>query len=123
MSVNDPILLYEAELRQAQLASDIEALDRLLDDALIFTTAEGMVVSKADDLNLHKSGQLRITKMNPLDHHILHLGETIVVIVGMDAEATINGAVVGGILRYTRVWHQRPGGWRVIAGHMSAVQV
>ncbi len=121
MNDDDPILLREAELRQAQLTSDVELLDRLLDDALVFTTLEGLVVGKADDLNLHRSGRLHITKMDPSDRRVVRLGSTVVVSVRMDAEATFDGQAMRGALRYTRVWCERPDGWRVVAGHMSSV--
>jgi hypothetical protein len=38
---DDPILARETELREAMLANDVSALDRLIDDALVFTTLEG----------------------------------------------------------------------------------
>ena len=121
MADDDPILEQEAALRQAQLRGDVEALDRLLDDALVFTTLEGTVVGKADDLNIHRSGRLRITRMDPGERHILRLGSTVVVSVRMEAEATIDGVPARNALRYTRVWHKRSGEWRVVAGHMSVV--
>ncbi len=121
MSIDDEILTCEAELRQAQLSGDVAALDRLLDDCLLFTGIDGALASKQDDLSLHRSGRLRITKLDPLDRHMLHLGDISVVSVGMDAAAIMDGTPVSATLRYTRVWHKRPEGWRVVAGHMSAV--
>jgi ketosteroid isomerase-like protein len=121
MSVDDEILACEEDLRRAQLSGDVAALDRLLDDLLVFTTIEGTIASKSDDLALHRSGQLRITRMDPVDRRLQHLGDTSVVSVLMNAEAVINGAPVASVLRYTRVWHKRADGWRVIAGHMSVV--
>lgn len=121
MAGDDPILEYEEALRQAQLRGDVEALDRLLDDALVFTSLEGAVVGKADDLAIHRSGRLRITRMDPGDRHIVRLGSTVVVSVRMEAEATFDGVPARNALRYTRIWHERPGGWRVVAGHMSVV--
>ncbi len=119
---DDPILACEAELRQAQLTGDVTALDRLLDDALVFTTLDGAVASKSDDLTLHRSGRLRITRMDPSDQYILRLGAAVVVSVRMEAAATIDGVEARGPLRYTRIWCERPSGWRVVAGHMSTVQ-
>ena len=123
---DDPVLACEAELRAAQLAGDVAALDRLLDDALVFTGLDGAVVGKADDLALHRSGRLRITRMDPADVRVVRLGPVAVVSVRMEAAATIDGVAVSGPLRYTRVWAERPGGWpggwRVVAGHMSPVQ-
>jgi ketosteroid isomerase-like protein len=121
MNIDDEILACEAEIRQAQLSSDVAALDRLLDDALLFTAIDGTLATKADDLALHGSGKLLVTKMEPIDRQVLHLGATSVVSVLMDAAAVVNGAPTAGMLRYTRVWHKRPDGWRVVAGHMSSV--
>lgn len=115
----DLILLCEEELRQAQLAGDVATLERLLDDALMFTTREGDIVGKSDDLSLHRSRRLRISRMEPSDRHVLHLGSVAVVSVRMEAAASLDGTEVRSALRYTRVWCERAGGWRVIAGHMS----
>jgi hypothetical protein len=119
---DDPILAVEEELRRAQLAGDAAALDRLLDDALVLPGIDGRLYTKADDLALHRSGKLRITRMDPGERHALRLGPVVVVNLRMEAVATDDGAEVSGPLRYTRVWCERPGGWRVVAGHMSAVQ-
>uniref|UniRef100_Q01ZQ8 DUF4440 domain-containing protein n=1 Tax=Solibacter usitatus (strain Ellin6076) TaxID=234267 RepID=Q01ZQ8_SOLUE len=121
MSIDDEILACESALVNAQLTSDVAVLDRLLDDQLVFTAIDGTLASKADDLSLHRSGRLRITKMDPLDRQLLHLGGTSVVSVRMDAEAVMDGAPVTATLRYTRVWHKRSDGWRLVAGHMSTV--
>jgi ketosteroid isomerase-like protein len=121
MSIDEEILACEGELREAQLSGDVGTLDRLLDDGLMFTSYDGRLVSKSDDLSLHKSGRLRITRMEPGDRHMLHLGETSVVSVLMKAAAVLDGVPVTANMRYTRVWHKRPEGWRVVAGHMSTV--
>ncbi len=121
MTLDDEILACEAELRDAQLASDVAMLDRLLDDLLVFTNVDGTLASKSDDLSLHCSGRLRITRMDPSDRHLLHLGTTSVVSVRMNAEALMNDVPVTATLRYTRIWHKRPDGWRLVAGHMSTV--
>ncbi len=121
MSIDDEILACEAELRRAQLAADVAALDRLLDDVLVFTNIDGTLASKADDLSAHRSGRLRITRMDPSDRRMLHLGTTSVVSVRMNAEAIMNGVPVTATLRYTRIWHKRTEGWRLVAGHMSTV--
>src|SRR5882724_11310882 len=121
MSIDDEILACEAELRHAQLTGDVAMLDRLLDDLLVFTNIDGTLASKGDDLSLHGSGRLRITRMDPSDRQLLHLGATSVVSVRMNAEAVMDGVPVTATLRYTRIWHKRPNGWRLVAGHMSTV--
>jgi ketosteroid isomerase-like protein len=121
MSIDDEILACEAELRHAQLSGDVAGLDRLLDDLLMFTNIDGTLARKSDDLSLHRSGRLRITRMDPIDRQLLHLGATSVVSVRMNAEAVMDGVPVTATLRYTRIWHKRPDGWRLVAGHMSIV--
>lgn len=121
MNIDDEILAKEAELQRAQLASDTEALDNLLDDCLMFTSFDGTIATKNDDLSLHRSGRLRITRMEPIERAMLHLGDSSVVSVKMAAAAVVDGSPVTGLLRYTRVWHKRSSQWRLVAGHMSAV--
>jgi ketosteroid isomerase-like protein len=111
----------EEQLRHAQLNGDVEALERLLDDALVFTAVDGSVVGKRDDLALHRSGRLRITKIEPSDLRVLDLGDVAVVSVRMNAEAVLDGVAARSPLRYTRIWNRRREGWRVIAGHMSVI--
>jgi hypothetical protein len=93
---DDPILAAEAALRAAQLAGDVGALDRLLDDGLVVTGLDGAVVGKADDLALHRSGRLKVTRMDPSDTRIVRLGPVAVVSVRMEAAAVVDGAAVSG---------------------------
>ena len=120
--VEEEVLACEAQLRRAQVAADVEALDGLLDDELLFSGLDGALASKADDLAMHRSGRLRITRMEPLEIRLLTLGEGVVAASAkMDAAAVMEGATVEALLRYTRVWRKRDGRWRVAAGHLSAV--
>jgi len=74
---DDSLRACEAALRKAQLEGDVTALEQLIDDALHFTGPDGSVFWKADDLDAHREGWVRITRL----------------------------------------------GWRVVAGHASAVVV
>jgi hypothetical protein len=111
----------EAALRQAQLASDVRALDRLLDDALVFTGPNGAVYGKTDDLDAHRRGLVRITRLEPSEERIQRFGHIAVVSVRMEMSGTFEGAPFAGPFRYTRVWRAQLDGWRIVAGHVSAV--
>ena len=115
------LLACEAALRQAQLASDVAVLDQLVDDALIFTGPDGAVYGKQDDLDAHRRGMVRITRLEPSEERIQRFGSIAVVSVRMDMSGTFQGATFAGPFRYTRVWCARPEGWRIVAGHVSAV--
>jgi len=113
----------EAALRQAQLASDVRALDRLVDDALVFTGPDGAVYGKQDDLDAHRRGLIRITRLDPSEERIQRFGPIAVVSVRMEMSGTFQGAAFAGPFRYTRVWRAEREGWRIVAGHVSAVAV
>ena len=119
---SDSLRVCEAALRQAQLASDTDALEPLLDDALVFTGPDGRVYGKADDLDAHRSGVIRITRLEPSEERIMNFGQLAVVIVRMEMAGAFHGEPFGGAFRYTRVWRDGPGGWRIVAGHVSAVR-
>ena len=118
---DDSLRACEAALRRAQLASDVAALDRLVDDALVFTGPDGAVYGKADDLDAHRQGLIRITRLEPSEERIQRFGNIAVVSVRMEMAGTFRGAAFAGPFRYTRVWCHRPDGWRIVAGHVSAV--
>src|SRR4030081_256766 len=113
----------ESALRQAQLAGDVRELDRLVDDALVFTGPNGAVYGKKDDLDAHRRGLVRITRLEPSEERIQRFGNIAVVSVRMEMSGTFEGETFAGPFRYTRVWRARADGWRIVAGHVSAVLV
>jgi hypothetical protein len=118
---DDALRAAEAALRQAQLESDVGVLDRLIDETLVFTGPDGALYGKQDDLDAHRRGMIRITRLEPSEERVLRFGEIAVVIVRMEMAGTFNGVAFAGPSRYTRVWCARPDGWRIVAGHVSAV--
>lgn len=120
-STDDTLLEHEAALRRAQLAGDVAELDRLLDDELVFTGPDGGLYSKADDLDAYRAGMVSITQLDASDERVQRFGDIAVVSVRMDMSGSFMGAPFSGPFRYTRVWCARPDGWRIVAGHVSAV--
>lgn len=122
MSDSD-LTLHAAEdaLRRAQLAGDVAALDRLVDDALVFTGPDGLVYGKADDLEAHREGWVCITRLEPSEERVLRFGPVAVITVRMEMAGSFKGMPFAGPFRYTRVWREGPAGWRIVAGHVSAV--
>jgi hypothetical protein len=111
----------EAALRQAQLTSDVGVLDRLVDEELVFIGPNGAVYGKADDLGGHRRGVIRITRLDPSEERIRIFGKVAVVSVRMEMSGTFEGSAFAGPFRYTRVWCARADGWRIVAGHVSAI--
>ena len=115
------IRAQEERLWKAQLSADVEALDDLIADDLLFTGLGGGLETKAADLEQHRSGALKITKLDPLEVRVRPIPGGAITSVKMDAAAMIAGKLTTAVLRYTRVWISEGGRWRIAGGHMSVV--
>jgi ketosteroid isomerase-like protein len=116
------IVHLEAEIRAAQLTADVAALDRLIADELLFTGPDGELGTKAQDLDAHGSGAVRVREHEPEELRIRRIGSD-VAIVALRARLTVEvaGTLVRGAYRYTRVWAREDGVWRVAGGHVAPV--
>jgi len=118
---DDPeIVALEAALRAAQLAADVEALDRLIAEDLLFTGPDGQLATKAQDLAAHRSGALRIREHIPTELRIRRLSSD-AAIVALRTRLTVDvqDSTVTGTYRYTRIWAREDGQWRVAGGHVA----
>ncbi|AKV04446.1 Cytochrome P-450:NADPH-P-450 reductase [Labilithrix luteola] len=111
----------EERLWKAQLSADVEALDDLIADDLLFTGLAGSLETKAADLEQHRSGALKITKLDPVEFRVRPIPGGAVTSVKMDAAAVLAGKPTTATLRYTRVWVSENGRWQIAGGHMSLV--
>jgi ketosteroid isomerase-like protein len=110
----------ERRLQQAQLTSDVAALDQLIDDRLVFTGPDGALYSKQDDLQVHRSGRQSMTRVAEEDLAVLVVGGTGLTWFLGTLEGTMAGAPFLARVRYTRSWiHDDDLGWRLIAAHVS----
>jgi len=114
------IAALEDQLRRAMLTSDLDELDPLIDANLLFVLADGTVVDKQADLDAHRSGHVRITKLDPSEQRIAVHNSAAVVTVMMFAMGSFGGVPFEGHYRYLRFWCETPTGWRVIGGSMAA---
>jgi ketosteroid isomerase-like protein len=115
------ILELEGRLKQAMLASDVEALDTLLADDLTFVDATGKVWSKADDLNGHRYGLQRIERLEVEEQSVRAYGTFAVTVTRVAIAGTFGGAPFAGSLRYTRTWGEVGGAWKVVAAQCGLV--
>ncbi len=98
----------------------------------IFTNQTGQVLNKQDDLDLHRTGALRLESLAFSDYRLRRLDEThVLVTLRAEAEGRAGGQPFTTALRFTRVWQrqdgskdrdrQHGGAWQIIANHCSAV--
>ena len=118
------IVALEAQLRAAQLAADVSALDALIADELLFTGPDGSVGTKEQDLAAHRSGAVRFRAHEPEELRVRRVGADVAV-TALRARlvVAVGGELAQGTYRYTRVWaRQRAGEWRVVGGHVSEIR-
>ncbi len=123
MTNDTEIAALEAELRAAQLASDVAALDRLIAAELLFTGPDGQLATKAQDLAAHRNGVIRFRAHEPDELRVRRVGADVAVVsLRTRLVVDVAGTTFDGVCRYTRVWAREGGGaWRVVAGHVSAL--
>jgi ketosteroid isomerase-like protein len=113
--------LCEARLRAAVLSGDADALDELLADDLVLTDQGGRILTKAMDLDAHRSGRLRVSKLVFSEALSRRAEGAVVVVVRAAIAGTFDNADFSGDYRYTRVWSKRAGKWQIVAAHCSAI--
>lgn len=121
--IENHIAHAEERLWAAMLASDVVALNELLSPDLMFTNHFGQMLGKQDDLELHRSGVLKIHSLEPSELQIKESQGLAVVSVRMNLFGTYGGAPFAGDLRFTRLWRlTSTERWQIVAAHSSTVQ-
>lgn len=102
----------------AMLAGDVEALDLLLADDLVFTTPDGTVLTKGADLDAHRTGTTAFSQVQEHERNVVEGagGGTAQSVSVVDVELTDHGVPIAGTARYTRGWVARDGRWQVRTG-------
>ena len=113
----------EEQLRHAMLASDVKSLDALISPSLVFITHFGSVLSKQDDLEIHRSGALKFQTIELSEQRMLNFANVAYVSVRAQASGTFNGSTFQEDIRFSRVWQRSPNSaWQVVAGQATVVQ-
>ncbi|GGQ77756.1 nuclear transport factor 2 family protein [Couchioplanes azureus] len=120
--MDDELRAAERRLQAAQLASDVAALDRLLDDRLVFTGPDGNLYGKDDDLRVHRTGTQVIEALHEERLDLVVAGDTGVTWFLGSLRGSVDGVPFAARMRYTRTWIRDDAlGWRIIAAHASVV--
>lgn len=112
---------HEAALRAAMLANDVESLEALLDDDLVFTAPDGQIMSQSDDLAVHRAKLLRLDKLDLYGTAAHAIGDMILVTTRATLAGQFDSMTFDGTFAYTRLWRRSGNSWRVVAGHASAI--
>jgi ketosteroid isomerase-like protein len=111
----------EEELRLAMLAGNVDALSDLIDDDLTFTDPGGNVLTKADDLAAHRTGALKVERLDIFDSKLHSVGSMVLVTTKAKLEGRFQETTFSGVFAYTRLWFLSNGRWRIRVGHCSTI--
>jgi len=118
-SVEQSIRLLDEERIQAQIHADATTLDRIYADDFIGVGPSGTVRSKPQVLADFTSGALKFQSITTDEVQVRAYGNTAVetgrsTMIGQD-----KGKDVPRDTRFTRVWVNQRGRWRLVANHYS----
>ena len=116
MTITDQLIASEKALLLAIKNRDIDSLDNLLHDDLLFNLPNGQTITKAVDLETHRSGQMTIFAIEAKEQQINIIGDTAIVAVMINLKGKYIDLPIDGIFSYLRVWKNFNNQWKVIAG-------
>ena len=121
-SMEKTILNLEQQWQEALLAADVEALDRIYAETLVYTHSNASVDTKATYLDSIRSGRARYLSLVRDDIRVQIYDETAIVTCHWQVESIGNGKRNQTNARYIHVYVRQKGTWRM-AAHQSTIIV
>jgi hypothetical protein len=118
----DHVLALEQNRFQAMMQADIETLDRLLSQRLVYTHSHGGRDTKDSYLNALRANEVSYESIDHTTDRVDVVGPVIVITGGM--RATVVSQRHGTRLidtRTTAIWTNDDGPWQLLAFHSTAV--
>ena len=110
------ILNLEHQLIDAIRTGNIDFLEKVMHEELLFLAPNGLVVTKEMDLASHRAGHMRVDELLPHSENINILGDTAVSVMVYTTRGTMMGNPISGRFRYIRTWKEFPEGIQIISG-------
>jgi hypothetical protein len=122
MTNKEQIIDCEKKLLLALKYSNINVLDELLHDDLVFTIPTGQTLTKSKEMENYQSGVMTVSEIWASDQIIQSFGDTITVGVTIYLKGKFEAQIIDGKYRYLRVWKLFENTWKVIAGSGVSIQ-
>jgi ketosteroid isomerase-like protein len=109
------LLKVNREYDEALVRGDAAALNRIYGDEFTYTSTDGEVLDKAQQVELIRSGGLKIESGASESVKVRLYGNTAVVLGYFKAKGQFKGQAFDSTERYTSVWVKRGGRWQLVA--------
>ncbi len=120
--VSQTIAHLERKWLAAQLNANISVMTNMLAEDYLGITPNGTLESKAETLANYKNGVVHFTTMSTSERKIRVYGSTAVVTSQAEVVGTHQADSIHGRYRYTRVYHNDGGSWKIISFEASKIR-
>ena len=116
------LLKLEQDWANAVVKHDAAFIERVEDDAYVYTDAAGNVGHKADDLAAARAGEVKVESFKLADMKVQVHGDAAVVTGETTLLGSDHGGTLNGTYRWTDTFVRRPGGvWQVVASQATSI--
>lgn len=115
-STKEEINQCEQNLLKAMKTADIETLNQLLHDDLLFIIPTGETITKELDIANLESGSLQIDDITTNDQTIHLIDDCAIVSVIVNLKGSFLKQQIEGKYKYIRTWKLFDQNWQVISG-------
>ena len=116
------VLKINEEFDRAIVARDVAAYERIYADDFIFTSSDGAVTNREQEITRARTGSLQFESGKSDDLRVKIYGNTGVVTGLFTARGKNNGKDFSFVERYTAVFVKRGNRWQLVAEHASEVK-
>ncbi len=116
----EAILEVEHQLLQALKQRDLTQLDLLLHEDLLFNLPTGHTITKAQDVEVYRSGKMIIDEISASSYQICLIEDNAVVTALVKMKGAYFEDHFDGAFKIMRVWRLFKNQWKVIGGSSIA---
>jgi ketosteroid isomerase-like protein len=117
------VLQFERDACKAFLDADVAALERVLTPEFTLTLSNGVVSTRADEINELRTGKVHYDVFENYDMLArLYRNDMAVVLGKTRVKGTADGKPFDRVVQFTDTLIKRDGRWQLAAGHVSRIE-
>lgn len=116
MITKNDILKLENQLYDAMKSSNVETLDKLLHNDLLFIVPSGETITKEMDLETYRNGNLKIEELIPNIEQLNIIDDLAIITLKINLKGSYNSQFFEAQYRYIRFWKNFSDGIKVVGG-------